>query len=557
MQRFLTSRSGAQSAKTSGKTTASKKPEKLKSPILTEEYKTMIREASYLGKRGYTIPKASLTEEDMAFLKQDLFLKPEVPGAVNYGGANQDASAFPVYRESDKKLYIPRFYGVERYGHPARSEIEPGVDINVPFAKPLRDYQEQIVQTYLDAVCDENPSGAVIQVFTGAGKTVMALKIVSCLNKKTMILVHKEFLMNQWIERIAEYLPTARVGRIQGQVLDIEDKDIVIGMIQTLYNRTYPQEVYSQFGLLICDEVHHIASEQFSKTLLKCICPYTLGISATVQRKDKLTKLIHMFLGPLIYSMDRKKDDIVSVYGVEYRTGDADFNEVELDYMGKPKYSTMISKICDYIPRQQFILRVIQDLVIKNPGAQMIILGHNRSLLTALYEGVTSRGFASCGYYLGGMKQKDLKESEDKTVIVSTYAMAAEALDIPTLSILVMVTSKTDIVQSVGRILRKKHDNPQIVDIIDSHNIFQNQWARRKTYYRKCNYRIRYINSHQYDGSFDGANWIKVYDPKAGAVIGSLSEKTEDSGNDAEGNEAEETEGKTNTIFGGKCMIDL
>lgn len=555
MQRFLTSRSGTQpSTKSSGKSSASKKSEKLKSPVLTEEYKTKIQEASYLGKRGYTIPKSALTEEDMAFLKQDLFLKPEVPGAVNYGGANQDATAFPVYRESDKKLYIPRFYGVERYGHPARSEIEPGVDINVPFAKPLRDYQEQIVQTYLDAVCDENPSGGILQIFTGAGKTVMALKIVSCLNKKTLILVHKEFLMNQWIERISEYLPTARVGRIQGQVLDIEDKDIVIGMIQTLYNRTYPQEVYSQFGLLICDEVHHIASEQFSKTLLKCICPYTLGISATVQRKDKLTKLLHMFLGPLIYSMDRKKDDIVSVYGIEYRTGDADFNEVELDYMGKPKYSTMISKICDYIPRQQFILRVIQDLVIKNPGAQMIILGHNRSLLTALYEGVTSRGFASCGYYLGGMKQKDLKESEDKTVIVSTYAMAAEALDIPTLSILVMVTSKTDIVQSVGRILRKKHDNPQIIDIVDSHSIFQNQWAKRKTYYRKCNYRIRYTNSHQYDGTFDGGNWIKVYDPKAGAVIGSLSEKTEDS--TEEGDDAEAAE-KSATIFGGKCMIQL
>jgi len=559
MQRFLTSRSGAQSStKTNGKTTASKKPEKLKSPILTEEYKTMIREASYLGKRGYTIPKASLTEEDMAFLKQDLFLKPEVPGAVNYGGANQDASAFPVYRESDKKLYIPRFYGVERYGHPARSEIEPGVDINVSFAKPLRDYQEQIVQTYLDAVCDDNPSGGILQVYTGGGKTVLAIKIAACLGKKTIIIVHKEFLMNQWIERLNEFMPTARIGKIQGNKCDIENKDIVIGMVQTLYNRTFPQEVYSQFGLTIIDEVHRIGSEEFSKTLLKFITPYMLGISATVERKDRLTKILYMFIGPIIYSTERPKTDIVNVRGIEFRTGDQEFNEVELDFRGKPKYSTMMAKLCEYGPRRDLILRVIEDLIKENPKAQMIVLGHYKNLLKELYEGIEKRGFASVGYYLGGMRAHELKESEEKQILISTYAMSSEGLDVKNLSILVLATPKSDIVQSAGRILRMKHENPIIVDIIDSHSVFKNQWETRRRYYKKCNYRIRYTTSHTYCGFTQQdweKDWIKVYDPKAGAVIGSLSDKTEDS-NDAEEGE-EETEGKTNTIFGGKCAIQL
>jgi superfamily II DNA or RNA helicase len=60
----------------------------------------------------------------------------------------------------------------------------------------------------------------------------MALKIISILAAKTLILVHKEFLMNQWIERITDFLPSARVGKIQGPTFDIENKDIVIGMIQ-------------------------------------------------------------------------------------------------------------------------------------------------------------------------------------------------------------------------------------------------------------------------------------------------------------------------------------
>ena len=107
--------------------------------------------------------------------------------------------------------------------------------------------------------------------------------------------------MNQWIERIEEFLPTARIGKIQAGICDTFEKEIVIGMIQTMYSKVFPQEVYSQFGLTIIDEVHRIGSEEFSKTLLRTITPYMLGISATVERKDKLTNLLYMFIGPKIF----------------------------------------------------------------------------------------------------------------------------------------------------------------------------------------------------------------------------------------------------------------
>ncbi|NBV34754.1 MAG: DEAD/DEAH box helicase, partial [Proteobacteria bacterium] len=215
--------------------------------------------------------------------------------------------------------------------------------------------------------------------------TVMALKIVSLLKKKTLILVHKEFLMNQWIERIEEFLPGARVGKIQASTCDIDNKDIVIGMIQTMYNKVFPQEVYSQFGLTIIDEVHRIGSEEFSKTLLKTITPYMLGISATVERKDKLTKLLYMFIGPKIHSMLRKQEDTVNVRGIEFVTNDEEFNEVERDWKGQPKYSTMISKICEFGPRRDFIVKVVRDLVKESPESQIMVLAHNRSLLTYLH----------------------------------------------------------------------------------------------------------------------------------------------------------------------------
>jgi len=530
------------------------KPQSDSKFALTAEYIESVRSHSYLGKKGYTVPKSFLSPPDLEFLQKDLVLKPEIQG-VTYG-APKDEGAFPVYRENDKKMYLPRFYGIERYGLPDLSEIEPGMDIDVTFVKELRDYQTDIVDKYMAHVL-QHASGGIIQVPCGWGKTVMAIKIISLLKKKTMILVHKEFLMNQWIERIQEYAPQARVGKIQAQIYDVDDKDIVIAMIQTMYNKPFPQDTYSQFGLTIIDEVHRIGSEEFSKTLLKTITPYMLGISATVERKDKLTKLLHMFIGPMVYSTEKKPDDPVCVRGIVFKSSDAEFNETETDFRGKPKYSTMISKLCDFGPRKDFLVRILQDLREENPDAQIMILAHNRSLLTYLYEAIQHRGFATVGFYVGGMKQKQLKATEDQNIVLATYAMAAEALDIKTLSILVLATPKTDIVQSVGRILRMKHEKPIVVDVVDSHDLFQNQWRQRKTYYRKCNYRIRSIDSTQYQGFIldwhTDTTWLRVFEPKllcGGKKVDSLQYLVHDKSED-------DDEAKPTTIFGGKCMLSL
>ncbi len=145
--------------------------------ILSKEYLETIKNNAYLGKKGYTIPKIVLSKEDIEFLKKDLILKPEIVG-ISYGApGSKDDGAFPVFRENEKKIYLPRFYGIERYGIPNKNEIESGMDIDIPFVKSLRDYQEDIVNKYMAHVVDR-PSGGILQVYTGAGK---------CLGKDTPI----------------------------------------------------------------------------------------------------------------------------------------------------------------------------------------------------------------------------------------------------------------------------------------------------------------------------------------------------------------------------------
>jgi superfamily II DNA or RNA helicase len=147
----------------------------------------------------------------------------------------------------------------------------------------------------------------------------------------------------------------------------------------------------------------------------------------------------------------------------------------------------------------------------ENPDQQIMILAHNKNVLKYLHDAISHRNISTVGYYIGGMKESSLKETETKKVVIATYAMAAEALDIKTLTTLIMATPKTDIEQSVGRILREKHSSPIVVDIIDSHDLFKNQWKKRKTFYKKENYKIIYTLSNNY--STDLSKWTLVYEP--------------------------------------------
>jgi superfamily II DNA or RNA helicase len=318
--------------------------------------------------------------------------------------------------------------------------------------------------------------------------------------------------MNQWIERIEQFLPKARVGKIQGPIIDIDDKDIVIGMLQSLSMKEYPPSIFESFGLTIIDEVHHISSEVFSNSLFKLVTKYMLGLSATMNRKDGTTKVFKMFLGEVVYKQERSKDDNVIVRGITYQTKDDEFNELELDFRGQTAASKMLSKICNYNYRSEFILKVLKDMLAENPKQQIMMIASYKNILSYMFDAIKHHNICTVGYYVGGMKEFALKESETKQVVLATYSMASEGLDIKSLTTLFMITPMTNIEQSVGRILREKHEfAPIVVDIIDSHNNFQRQWLKRKSFYKKQNYKIIQTNSLNYNS--DPSKWKVVYEP--------------------------------------------
>ena len=196
-------------------------------------------------------------------------------------------------------------------------KIKEGKNINLTFNGDLREYQNNVINAYLNQIgFNKNDSfkngkgGSLIEIGCGKGKTVMALKIISILNKMTAVVVHKTFLMNQWIERINQFLPNAKIGTIQGKTIDINDKDIVIIMLQSISQKDYPEDYFIILDLLPMNVI--LSGEIFSKALQKLNTKYLLGLSATMNRRDGLTKIFKMYLGDICFKdNDTKEDDVL------------------------------------------------------------------------------------------------------------------------------------------------------------------------------------------------------------------------------------------------------
>ena len=457
-----------------------------------------------LSKRGYSILKEELRPSEISNIKSELTVKPFVNG--DYG---PPPKPFPIYCESNRKLYLPRFYAIKKYGLPLNNNLNEPEKINIKFSKTLKDKQKPIVEAYLKAA--NEVGGGIISVPCGYGKTVIGLYISSLLSVKTLVIVHKEFLLNQWKDRIREFLPDAKIGRLQSKIIFIEGYDIVIGMLQSISMIEYKDNIFDKFGLVIYDECHHLGAETFSKALLKTGTKYTLGLSATPKRLDGLSKVFEWYLGDIVFSIKTRDDNNVDVQIILYENDNPSYSKEVLNFKQKPNSPRMINNICGFLPRTILIIKQLEMCL--DEGRKILMLSDRREHLKVLNDLIPKikNGKYSSGFYLGGMKEQDLQETETKDIILGTFSMASEGFDCKyPLDTIFLCSPKSNIEQAVGRILRQDEKDrkfiPLIIDISDEFSLFAKQKLKRVAFYRKNKYKIKYYDSNN--------NFIKEDEPK-------------------------------------------
>ena len=455
-----------------------------------------------IGNHGYSVLKEELTSSEITKIRRDLTVKPFTN--TNYGN---EAPAFPVYSESKRKLYLPRFYGIQEFGQPKTVKINPGEDAPMNFTGKLKDKQLPIVKAFEDATRDRETGGGIISVPCGYGKTVLALYLAAQMGKKTLVIVHKEFLMNQWKERIEQFLPDVKVGKIQRNVINRDGCEIVIGLLQSISMIEYPDETFEGFGLVIYDECHHLGAEVFSRALMKTNTPFTLGLSATPNRQDGLTKVFCWYLGDIIFKITKREQETVDVMLYRYYHESPEYSKELCNVMQKPNLPLMINNICSFMPRVNLIITLVMDCVLE--GRKILLLSDRKNHLGILKEEFEKyRKFHTdfpidytVGYYLGGMKQAELEKTEKDTIILGTFAMASEGFDCrEPLDTIVLASPKSNIEQAVGRILRQEARDrkftPLVIDLIDEFSMFPKQGLKRIKFYQRNKYNMRTFDSN-------------------------------------------------------------
>jgi len=448
-------------------------------------------------KNGYTINKSSLDKKTLKSLRKDLTVKPKV-----HPDFELDDSSFEVFIEDDLNIYIPRYYGVEKFGD-ARLELEPCTPTDIQFNGIIRSYQVDIIEKCTDTL--NSKGGGLISLSCGLGKTVIAINLACKLKVKTLVLVHTGRLLEQWMDRVKSFT-NANIGIIRQKKIDIDGKDIVIGMLQSVSMKDYG-DIFGCFGLLICDEAHHFPSRVFSRALQKITTKYTISLSATPERKDGLTKILHWYTGDLMYRLIREADSGVIVNVINYESSNKTKFSLKKRWINgsvKPDTTKMTSNICLLEERNMFISNAITHLRRHSKQRQILVLSGRIEQLEILKKmtdisadedirnGILEEGEYITSLYIGRMKDYELDDAVKANVLFATYSIAKEGLDIDTLNTLIIASPIKDVVQASGRILRKTKDDrdvvPMIIDIADEMNIFKN-WSKE---------RFKYYNSNKY-----------------------------------------------------------
>ena len=493
---------------------------------------------------GYAIKKSSLTPKATQTLRSTLTVQPLLnPKFAPRGGA-AGAGTFTVYSESASRFYVPRAWAKETFGAAEADAVPEGTSLcsHLEFKGNPYEYQRAIVDQFLET----GDGNGLICVPCGRGKTFMAIWTAMRIGKQFLIVVDKEFLMNQWKGELEALVPGIRVGILQEDRCEVGEQtrvgksltqvelkelcrqkrlkvggnredlvarlkeadpefqeretesvnyDCTIAMIQTLVQREFPQDVFKSFGFTIFDECHHLGAAHFSRALLKVQTKHMLGLSATPVRDDGLTKVFEWFLGkPVYWEKTREPDPHVVVRCELFTTKDPVYNDIPVDYRGEMIMGRLLTRVVECEDRNKRIVDLIREIM-RDPERRLLVLSERISHLNQLEEMLKDSGL-TMSYYIGGMKEEERESgAREARVLLASYAMASEAMNIKSLNTVVLASPRKKVEQSTGRILRVQKDKrrvaPLIVDIVDSHGVYQGQWRQRAAYYKRCAYRIQ------------------------------------------------------------------
>ncbi|MFW0694855.1 TOTE conflict system archaeo-eukaryotic primase domain-containing protein [Aliarcobacter butzleri] len=312
----------------------------------------------------------------------------------------------------------------------------------------------------------------------GFGKTLLGAKIFEIRACTTLIVVNKNMLLNQWIERFVDYFGYNKkdIGYL-GKGFNKLNGQIDVATMQSLKNDL---KIIENYSFVIVDECHHIPALTFEQIIKSFKGKYILGLSATPNRKDELQPILFQQLGEISYEYKKKK------------THTNKLQIIRTEFISQAdNYATIINELCIDEDRNNLIV----DIIKKNIDRKILLLTDRIEHINVLESLLQKENIDYISVH-GSLNKKEQVENmnlvKTKSLILATTSYFGEGIDFPHLNTILFATPISyygRLIQYLGRIGRGNQECLAI-DFLDSKNAMLNSaYKKRLEGYKQMHYR--------------------------------------------------------------------
>lgn len=358
-----------------------------------------------------------------------------------------------------------------------RSDFTGGTDVDYGKAIPLYDYQREAVTAMV------MKTYGILKSPAGSGKTQCALALIQAFGKKALWLCHTADLLNQSKGRAELYMPKSLMGSITEGKVNM-GTGITFATVQTMCNVDL-ERYRNEWDVIVVDECHNVSASattvtRYQKVLNNLSARHVIGITATPYRSDGLEKAMFALLGGVVYEVPEKAvaDRIMKVTVKRVDT-ETEITDECLNVDGTINFTALIG----YLTMDEKRNRLIADCIIQNSEHSCIVLSDRLAQLNEIYDMLPDDLKSKTAIINGKMTSKkekadrqkaiDKMRTGDLNVLMASYKLCREGLDIPVLDRLFMaspVKFVSVVIQSVGRIARTANGkgSPVCYDFVDA-----------------------------------------------------------------------------------------
>jgi len=446
---------------------------------------------------------AELQTHHIQNIKRELTIQPKKTTDIQ---TKKDPEPIFLWEEDRENGLI----GVPRNYYDGRKGADHEEVIDVSYGAPMAEQktlfsadgpyaeQEDALRTMAYAFEDRKYGGVFLRADPGFGKTICGIEFARRIGRRTLILVHKDFLLRQWRKRILGIMPDAKIGIIKQSKCEFdqlektgESPDFVIGLLQSISRDDgfkYPDQMYSAFGLVVSDEAHRVGAGSWAGIIPRFRAAWRLGLTATPRRKDGAQGVFFSHISPVTYSADTKMmkpklrrirttSTLRRIARGNYKVAVSNLNSAQIinqlaadDFRSRDIVDDMVEAVKNG-RKVMVVSRRLEHLKKMSDTLSGILFNMNLGFFPRIdfytsewYTGEKweSHKMSKSGKLLhrkGDPKFKkrseaDLEKAESANILFCTFQMMEEGLDVASADVLVMATPESDIEQLVGRIQR-------------------------------------------------------------------------------------------------------